>query len=71
MPRDAPASKAAATKGYGGNVVVYDRYAEDREAIGRKLAQEHPIADGEEEAIVVPVPDSGVPSAIEIGRAHV
>jgi threonine dehydratase len=40
MPRDAPASKAAATRGYGGNVVVYDRYAEDREAIGRKLAQE-------------------------------
>ncbi len=40
MPHDAPAAKAAATKGYGGNVVVYDRYNEDREAIGKKLAEE-------------------------------
>ncbi len=41
MPRDAPASKVAATKGYGGNVVLYDRYSEDREEIGRKLAEQH------------------------------
>ncbi|MGW8394041.1 threo-3-hydroxy-L-aspartate ammonia-lyase [Pseudoduganella sp. HUAS MS19] len=40
MPHDAPASKVAATRGYGGNVVIYDRYKEDREAIGRKLAEE-------------------------------
>jgi threonine dehydratase len=40
MPHDAPASKAAATRGYGGKVVVYDRYTEDREAIGKKLAAE-------------------------------
>ena len=40
MPEDAPASKIAATRGYGGNVVTYDRYTEDREAIGRKLAEE-------------------------------
>ena len=40
MPRDAPASKVAATKSYGGEVVLYDRYAEDREAIGRRLASE-------------------------------
>ena len=41
MPQDAPASKVAATRGYGGNVVLYDRYTEDREAIGRKLAEQH------------------------------
>ncbi|MDG0024584.1 threo-3-hydroxy-L-aspartate ammonia-lyase [Trinickia sp. Y13] len=41
MPHDAPAAKVAATKGYGANVVVYDRYAEDREAIGRRLAEEY------------------------------
>jgi threonine dehydratase len=41
MPHDAPASKVAATKGYGGNVVIYDRYKEDREQIGRDLAQKH------------------------------
>lgn len=40
MPEDAPASKIAATRGYGGNVVTYDRYKEDRETIGRKLAEE-------------------------------
>src|SRR3954469_2690602 len=40
MPEDAPAAKVAATKGYGGNVVTYNRYTEDREAIGRKLAEE-------------------------------
>ena len=40
MPNDAPAMKVAATRGYGGKVVLYDRYTEDREAIGRKLAEE-------------------------------
>jgi len=41
MPHDAPATKVAATRGYGGNVVIYDRYKEDREQIGRDLAQKH------------------------------
>jgi threo-3-hydroxy-L-aspartate ammonia-lyase len=41
MPLDAPAAKVAATKGYGGNVVTYDRYTEDREQIGRDLAVRH------------------------------
>lgn len=39
MPHDAPAAKVAATKGYGGHVVIYDRYTEDREKIGRDLAE--------------------------------
>jgi len=41
MPHDAPAAKVAATKGYGGNVVIYDRYKDDRERIGRELAEAH------------------------------
>ncbi|MET0210647.1 MAG: threo-3-hydroxy-L-aspartate ammonia-lyase [Burkholderiaceae bacterium] len=41
MPGDAPAAKIAATRGYGGNVVLYDRYTEDREQIGRALSDEH------------------------------
>ena len=41
MPHDAPTAKVAATKGYGGNVVIYDRYQEDREKIGRDLAKKH------------------------------
>lgn len=40
MPQDAPAAKVAATRGYGGEVVLYDRYRDDREQIGRRLAQE-------------------------------
>ncbi len=40
MPHDAPAVKIAATRGYGGEVVFYDRYKEDREALGRRLAAE-------------------------------
>ena len=40
MPHDAPAAKVAATRGYGGRVVSYDRYTEDREEIGRELATE-------------------------------
>jgi threonine dehydratase len=44
MPSDAPAAKLAATRGYqagiaGSEVVTYDRYTEDREAIGRRLAE--------------------------------
>ncbi|MDN7875770.1 threo-3-hydroxy-L-aspartate ammonia-lyase [Burkholderia aenigmatica] len=41
MPQDAPATKMAATRGYGGKVVTYDRYTEDREQIGRDLAAQH------------------------------
>ena len=39
MPHDAPAMKVAATRGYGGEVVLYDRYTEDREQISRELAE--------------------------------
>ena len=41
MPEDAPASKVAATKGYGAQVVTYNRYTADREQIGRDLADKH------------------------------
>jgi threo-3-hydroxy-L-aspartate ammonia-lyase len=40
MPHDAPELKVQATKAYGGEVIVYDRYKEDREEIGRRLARE-------------------------------
>jgi len=39
MPDDAPAIKMAATRGYGATVVTYDRYRQDREALGRELAE--------------------------------
>lgn len=45
MPHDSPAAKLAATREYqhgqpGSEVVLYDRYSEDREAIGQRLAAE-------------------------------
>jgi threonine dehydratase len=40
MPTDAPELKLAATRGYGAQVVTYDRLTEDREAIARRLADE-------------------------------
>jgi threonine dehydratase len=40
MPHDAPVAKVNATKGYGAHIVRYDRYTEDRIAIGRRLANE-------------------------------
>jgi threo-3-hydroxy-L-aspartate ammonia-lyase len=40
MPEDSPAVKLAATRGYGAEVITYDRYKADREAIGQQLAQE-------------------------------
>ena len=45
MPADAPPGKLAATRTYqegrrGSEVVLYDRYREDREAIGRRIASE-------------------------------
>src|SRR5512140_751544 len=40
MPLDAPQAKVAATRGYGGEVIQYDRYTQDREALGAKIAAE-------------------------------
>jgi threonine dehydratase len=40
MPEDAPPAKVEATRGYGAEVVTYDRYTGDREAIGTALAEE-------------------------------
>ena len=41
MPKDAPALKIERTRAFGGEVVLYDRYTEDRVAIGGAIAQEH------------------------------
>jgi threo-3-hydroxy-L-aspartate ammonia-lyase len=54
MPEDAPASKAAATEGYGAEVVRFDRYSADREA----LMAEHAERDGL--AIVHPYDDERI-----------
>ena len=43
MPEDTPDVKLAATRGYGAEVVTYDRYNEDREDIGRSLAADRGV----------------------------
>ena len=40
MPEDAPTAKLDATRGYGAEVVPYDRWTESREEIGARLAEE-------------------------------
>jgi len=40
MPDDAPPNKLAATRGYGADVVMYDRYTGNREEIAAELARE-------------------------------
>lgn len=44
MPNDAPTSKMQATRGYGAQVIVYDRYRHDREAIAQRLAADRGAA---------------------------
>jgi threonine dehydratase len=44
MPDDAPASKLEATRSYGGRIVTYDRYRENREEIAQRLADERGAA---------------------------
>jgi threonine dehydratase len=40
MPADAPAIKIANTRGYGAEVILYDRYREDRERVAGRLVEE-------------------------------
>jgi threonine dehydratase len=40
MPKDAPAAKVAAVKGYGAEVIFYERAHEDREGIAQRIAKE-------------------------------
>ncbi|PAK28117.1 pyridoxal-5'-phosphate-dependent protein [Streptomyces sp. alain-838] len=44
MPEDAPRAKREATAGYGAEIVTYDRYTQDRTALGEALAEERGLA---------------------------
>lgn len=43
MPQDAPGAKLAATRGYGAEVVLFDRFAADREAMARDFSQQRDL----------------------------
>ena len=82
MPSDAPAAKLAATRGYldghrGSEVLLYDRFKEDREAIAAKLAGErgmtlvppydHPdVMAGQGTAAIELIEDSGPLDALVV-----
>ena len=70
MPHDAPALKLAATRGYGAEVVLYDRYTEDRAAIAKRIVEERgaslippfdhlPVMAGQGTAALELIEDSG------------
>jgi threonine ammonia-lyase medium form len=44
MPADAPTAKVDATRGYGAEVIAYDRWTESREEIGARLAEKRGLA---------------------------
>jgi threonine dehydratase len=44
MPRDAPEVKLAATRGYGAEVITYDRSETTREELGGKIARERGLS---------------------------
>jgi threonine dehydratase len=54
MPKDAPRAKVEGTKGYGAEVVFYDRVKDDREAIGMAYARERGAT------MVRPFDDAGI-----------
>jgi threo-3-hydroxy-L-aspartate ammonia-lyase len=43
MPLDAPQAKIDATRGYGGEVILFDRYTQDREQLTAKVANERAL----------------------------
>ena len=45
MPKDAPLIKIQATKSYGGNVILFDRFTEDWEVISQKLCAEQGLTN--------------------------
>ncbi len=75
MPQDAPALKLAATRGYGAEVIVYDRYKEDRAEIAARLTQERgaslippydhlPVMAGQGTAALELIEDAGALDAL-------
>src|SRR3954466_12165802 len=44
MPADVPAAKLDAVRGYGAEIITYDRYTEDRVALGDQVAADRGLA---------------------------
>jgi threo-3-hydroxy-L-aspartate ammonia-lyase len=75
MPHDAPPNKVAATRGYGADVVLYDRYKEDRTVVAARVQQERggelippfdhlPVMAGQGTAALELIEDAGTLDAL-------
>lgn len=75
MPHDAPPTKLAATRGYGAEVVLYDRYTQDRAEIANQLVNERgatlippfdslPVMAGQGTAALELIEDAGALDAL-------
>src|SRR5665213_335677 len=64
MPKDAPLSKRERTKGYGAEIVLYDRDREDREAIAREIAEDMAALGVVPDIVVAPASGGGLIAGI-------
>jgi threonine dehydratase len=74
MPADAPGVKISNTRGYGAEVVLYDRRAEDRDAIGARLAAErhlHLVKPFDDATVIAGQGTAGLEIATQAAEAGV
>lgn len=74
MPEDAPSAKIAATKSYGAEVVLYDRYKQSREAIGEALTKERGailVKPYDDEAVICGQGTIGIELADQIAEQEI
>ena len=71
MPEDAPAAKLESTRRLGGEIITYDRYTQDREAIAREIAAERGaeiVPSYEDERIIAGQGTAGLEIAQQAGE---
>lgn len=74
MPQDAPKAKIAATRSYGAEVVLYDRYSESREEIGAQLTKERGatlVKPYDDEAVICGQGTIGIEIAAQISEQEI
>ena len=74
MPEDAPTAKVEATRSYGGEIVFYDRYLQDRAELGRALAEDRGLTfvpPYEDPLIIAGQGTAGLELIEEAGPLHV
>ena len=73
MPSDAPKLKIEGTRGYGAEVVLYDRHTESREEVAARVLAEHPgatLVPPFEDPFIIAGQGSAALEAIQDLKAH-